>query len=427
MAEPYRVLVFPCGSESALEIHAALWANVNVTLMGASSRDDHGRFVFAHYHTLPYLQEADFLPALNRLIEKEGINFIFPAHDTVAYVLSEAREQLKAKLLTGNHDAVRLSRYKHELYERVRDTSFVPACYPSIEEAEFPVFIKPSSDEGGKNGHRLQHAGEWEAYRQQREDWIIAEYLPGKEMTVDCFTDRHRALRFIGPRERHRVFGGISVDARTLPVTEEIRHIATTLNDRIGFRGLWFFQMRQDKHGAFKLMEICSRAAGCMNLYRATGVNLPLLAVYDGAEKEITIEPAIASARVERALINRYETSLEYQTLFMDFDDTVLIRNQVNPQAMTLLYQARRQGKTIILITRHAGNIHTTLASYAIHEGLFDRILQPEADRMKAEYMAQEFKPLLIDNAYAERHAALQKGFPALDVDAIPALIDWRV
>jgi hypothetical protein len=41
-----RVLVFPCGAETATEIHQALRYSLHVELFGASSVDDHGRFRF---------------------------------------------------------------------------------------------------------------------------------------------------------------------------------------------------------------------------------------------------------------------------------------------------------------------------------------------------------------------------------------------
>ena len=58
-----RVLIFPCGAESALELHDALAKCVNIETWGASSRDDHGRDVFRDYvETVPYIQQAHFLP-----------------------------------------------------------------------------------------------------------------------------------------------------------------------------------------------------------------------------------------------------------------------------------------------------------------------------------------------------------------------------
>ena len=49
MFERKNILVFPCGSEIALELYRALVHSKHFNLIGASSVDDHGRFVYHNY------------------------------------------------------------------------------------------------------------------------------------------------------------------------------------------------------------------------------------------------------------------------------------------------------------------------------------------------------------------------------------------
>ena len=87
-----NILVFPCGSEIGLEIHYALKDVSFITLIGASSVPDHGKFVYENYREdVPFITDPAFLPALNRIIEEEKIDFIFPALDSVVLMLSENR------------------------------------------------------------------------------------------------------------------------------------------------------------------------------------------------------------------------------------------------------------------------------------------------------------------------------------------------
>lgn len=84
MNKKTNVLVFPCGAESALEIHIALKDVMNMRLVGASGREDHGRMVYENYYgDFPNILEDNFLEELNKLIEKESIDLILPTHDTV--------------------------------------------------------------------------------------------------------------------------------------------------------------------------------------------------------------------------------------------------------------------------------------------------------------------------------------------------------
>ncbi|MEK7317922.1 MAG: carbamoyl-phosphate synthase large subunit, partial [Pseudomonadota bacterium] len=69
MNKKLRVLVFPCGSENAAEIHQALRYSLHVELFGASSVDDHGRFRFERYvGGLPKISDAEFDSTFSRLL-----------------------------------------------------------------------------------------------------------------------------------------------------------------------------------------------------------------------------------------------------------------------------------------------------------------------------------------------------------------------
>ena len=64
---PVNVLVFPCGSEIGLEIHAALRHAKDICLHGASSVSDHGEFVYARYRQIA-AQAGGTLTEVNPLI-----------------------------------------------------------------------------------------------------------------------------------------------------------------------------------------------------------------------------------------------------------------------------------------------------------------------------------------------------------------------
>lgn len=116
---------------------------------------------------------------------------------------------------------------------------------------------------------------------------LILDYLPGKEYTIDCFTDRHGVLRFVGPhRERARILNGISVNS--FPVKDPVfSNMAEVINKNLKLRGVWFFQVKEAKDGELGLMEIAPRVGGTMGLTRNMGVNLPLLTILDAMDTEI--------------------------------------------------------------------------------------------------------------------------------------------
>lgn len=70
-----NILVFPCGSEIALEVHRSLQYSTHFRLIGANSIDDHGRFVFETYiGGLPFVTDPAIIPALRKIILQYNID-----------------------------------------------------------------------------------------------------------------------------------------------------------------------------------------------------------------------------------------------------------------------------------------------------------------------------------------------------------------
>jgi predicted ATP-grasp superfamily ATP-dependent carboligase len=424
-----KVLVFPCGAENAIELHEALSYSVNIEVWGASSREDHGRYVFKNYiGGVPFISEQNFLTNINQIISNYGIDLIFPTHDTIAQYLAEHRSEIRCQVIMANDETTKICRDKKRIYELIADSTFAPRLYSKIEDVEkFPIFLKPRIGEGGKGTHLIKSAEEGIHILSIHPDLLLVEYLPGDEFTVDCFTDRKSRLRFVGARVRSRINYGISVNSKTVPLTPEIMAIAEELNQRLQFRGLWFFQLKKADDQTLKLLEISTRTAGTMCLYRYQGVNLPLLSVYDAMDKDVEILQNEFSVEVDRALFSRFQLGFEYDAIYLDFDDTFICRGEVNPYVLILLYQAASLKKHVYLLTRHEKDIYETLAKARIHEGLFTEICVLTWHQEKYDMIRSTPQAIFIDNSYLERKKVKDKlGIPVFDVDAVSALIDWR-
>lgn len=423
-----RVLVFPCGAENALEIHSALKDVMNIELYGASSRDDHGTYVFRRCRTdLPNFRDAEFLPRFTAMLERDAIDVIIPTHDDLALHLARNRSMWKARVAVPGEEQARIARSKRATYALFADTSFVPKVYPSADAVDrYPVFVKPDEGQGGKGASLVRDAAGLAALG-DLSGMTIAEHLPGEELTVDCFSDRHGALRFTGPRTRARVFGGISVRTATAELTPGIEGIARTIHERMRMRGLWYFQLKRDANGAWKLLEVSVRTAGSMGLYRALGINFPLLTVYDLMDMDVSVTPNTGPMEMDRALYNRFRSDLRFDIAYVDYDETLIKDGHVNWNTMRFVYNARARGKRLRLITKHEGDLAESLREHAIHEGLFEEIIHLRPDERKSDHIRDAARAIFIDNAFKER-AEVQRvhRMPVFDVDAVPALIDDR-
>jgi len=424
-----RVLIFPCGAENAIEIHTALKDAINLEVFGASSRDDHGAFVFKNYiNRVPFIQEDHFLDEFNAILERNKIDVVFPTHDSVSLFFAENLSVIKAKVALPGYKQAYVCRYKNETYQLFVDTAFCPLIYQRKEDViDFPVFIKPIVGEGGKGARLIQDGNDSIFQLQWENDYVLMEYLPGDELTVDCFSDRHGVLRFIGPRKRYRTFNGISVNSFTVPLSKEIKQIAEVINERLQLRGLWFFQVKQNHAGDYKLLEVSIRTAGTMNLYRNLGVNFPLLTIYDLLDYDVEIICNSYYLEVDRALFNRYRASLQYDTIYIDFDDTITKNKLPNPFVMMFLFNAKNNGKRIKVITRHEFDFDQTLHELGIHKSLFSDVIHLDWNSKKYHSIKETDGVIFIDNAYAERSEVHRHlGIPVFDVDAIQSLINWK-
>ncbi|HXC07001.1 MAG TPA: ATP-grasp domain-containing protein [Bacteroidia bacterium] len=418
-----KVLIFPAGEINSIELHDALASCVNIKLYGASSFDRHGEYVFENYISgVPLINAPDFFEKFNALLEEKEIDLIFPTHDTVATFFADNAHRISAKIVAADKATSAVCRDKEKTYALFKDCDFTPKTYPAIDT--FPVFIKPKEGQGSVGARLIKNEQEIPDF--SLAGYVICEYLPGEEYTVDCITDKNGKLAFASPRSRQRIMAGVSVAGKTEQLTPEIQHIAQTLNERLGFSGLWWFQIKKDIQGKWKLLEISTRCAGTMCLTRARGVNLPLLSVYTALGYDIQIEANSYEVIVDRTLISRYKINYAYEYVYFDFDDTLIVNNKVHLKAIWFLYQCRNAGKQVILITKHEKDLAVTMKNFAIPGELFCEIIHLKPEETKADHI-KHHSAIFIDNAYQERKSiARRHGIPVFDVDGLDVLLDWR-
>lgn len=415
-----RVLVFPCGSENAGEIHQALRYSVHVELHGASSADDHGRFRFSRYHAgLPRIDHPDFDEAFGSLLRTLGIDMVYATHDSVMEYLAQRAAGLDVYLVNGDPRTVEVARRKSETYRLFADCDWAPRVYASADAVTaWPAVVKPDQGQGGQGVAVAVDRQQLGLFAAGVQEPVYMEHLPGDELTVDCFTDANRELVWIGPRSRERVRAGISMRSRRIEPDAALRGIASDINARLALRGPWFFQVKQDRAGRWKLLELSCRVAGTMVAQRAWGVNLPLMAVQDYLGRKLRTLPNPAVTLVDRSIVTRAQLAVEYHTVFVDLDDTLIIDGAAVGTVLAFLYQAVADGKRLVLITRHAYDVVQTLADARIAPNLFDEIIHLRAGESKAGFVTPG--SIFIDNHFPERwDVATATSVPVLDVDAL--------
>lgn len=423
----FKVLVFPCGSEIGLEIHGALKYCKDVELYGVSSVSDHGEFVYARYRQIDaQVGSADFIDQLNELVDEWQIDWILPAHDSVILRLAEERGRLAAPAVVPGVELARICRNKNATYAHLAGCDFVPEAVVGLA-AEYPIFAKPAVGQGSQGAERVDDAFRHRQLLDCGIEYVFSEYLPGEEFTVDCIADAEGGLLMASPRQRARVKSGISVRTQPADLGEEVESIARQLAEVFRFKGAWFFQLRRARNGRLKLLEVAPRIAGSMGLSRSLGINYPLLSLYAHAGLAFSVIAQRHPILMDRALKNCFRVELDFDRVYLDLDDTLILRGQVNALLMALIYQWQARSVEVVLITRHASCPRETLERFRIAPQLFAGIIHIQDGSPKSAAIDRPDRAIFIDDAYRERlDVSRTLGLPVFDLDAIEQLLDWR-
>ena len=421
-----RVLVFPGGTEIGLEVRAALAHRRDIELFSAGvDGPGHARFAFRTHDVVPDVREGGWIEPLNRVISSRGIDLVIPAHDDAVLALAENADAIDALVVGSPVETCRVARSKRATYRALSGVVPVPRVHDDPGRIDaFPVFAKPDRGQGSTGARIVRDRAEL-ALALADGSGLVTEMLPGDEHTIDCFSDRERGLLFAGPRRRVATRSGISVHG--VPVDDpELQDQARRIAGRLAFHGAWFFQTRRDAHGVHRLLEVAPRIAGTMALHRALGVNFPLLSVYEALRLPVGIHVNDVRVEIDRALVNRYRHDLRYSTVYVDLDDTLVVRGRVDAGLVAFLFQSLNEGRRIVLITRHAGDLDGLLGRLRL-VGLFDAVVRVAGHEEKADHIVEP-DAILIDDSFRERRIASERlGIATFDSDTVEMLRDDRV
>ncbi|ATW28604.1 hypothetical protein DCMF_13730 [Candidatus Formimonas warabiya] len=410
-----------------MEIYRAACNSIHFRLIGGSSTYDHGRFVYKnHIDGIPFITDSSddsFINDFNAILEHYHIDYIYPSMDGVVYKLAEFSQRLAATLIAPDFFTTSVCRSKRKTYDLFKHILVVPKEYMSPDEVEsFPVFLKPDVGQGSAGTQVARDMDQLKFYLKQNPSLMILEYLPGKEYTVDCFTNRAGRLVFVGGRDRKRIKSGISINA-TQAYHDQFFFVAEKINSLLHQKGGWFFQLKENARGELSLLEVAARIAGTSTFFRGKGINLPLLTMFtfNGQQIDDVLENKY-DLELDRALYNRFRIDLKYSHVYLDYDDTVVIDGQVNPLMIAFIFQCLNEQIPVHLITKHEKDIQAELEQKRLTH-LFDEIIHLQ--RSEEKYVRiQERDAIFIDDSYNERRKVFEnKGIPVFDTHMLECLL----
>lgn len=419
-----RVLVLNCGTLASTDINMALRDNKEFEIWGASTNKNHGVYVYKNYiDDIPNISDPNFIDILNKKIKEYDFKFILAPHEDLAVFLQKNSDKINATIVCSKYETALLCRYKSKTYKKLEKYDFVPKTFKFEEVKEFPVFMKKDTDQGARHAYKIDNSEEL-ANHVHDEDMIICEYLPGEEVTVDCFTNKNGKLLFCNPRVADRILAGIDVHARRIELSEEIENIAKGINKEIEFRGYWFFQIKKDVNGKFKLLEIATRLPGAFSLSRCLDVNLPLLALKDFDGQDVEVSFNNISIEADKQFFGKYSLGIEYDTVYIDFETCFESQEKINTMLMMYIYQLANKKIVKNLLTENKEKAVAFLKQHTTCPKIFENIIEISREKFIDELKGNCI--LLSNDEKLKENVRKNKNIACFSNNIIEALIDWR-
>jgi carbamoyl-phosphate synthase large subunit len=249
-------------------------------------------------------QEDQYLAALNRLIERHGLDFVYPNNSLEIDVLARRRADLKARVFLPSTRALAIANSKWETWQVLQAAGLpVPATrlleHADDLEAAFrelpgrPLWVRGAGIPGKGIGVASlpcpdqEVARQWVRYWQGWGGMIVSEYLPGDNLTWMGVWDQGRLIASQGRKRIAYVIPHVSPSGIT--GAPAVSHTVTDARlDQLGeravlaldpaFTGVAFVDFKGDAANQPRITEInAGRFGTTCHFYTAAGFNFPAL------------------------------------------------------------------------------------------------------------------------------------------------------
>ena len=283
-----RVMVTGAGGPAAVSVMKSLGTDPSVSLIAA----DMDPWASGLYLVGP--EARTLIPAglargfaeavLARCIAM-GVDVLIPTVDAELRPLGRARADFTRagiEILLAPDDALDATLDKLVLAERCAGKVRVPRTErldkaTDRESWTYPVIVKPRTGSGSRDISLVESA-EALAALEPSDEFLVQEYLPGEEYSVDVLADATGHVVAAVPRVRERVDSGVSVAGRTMH-DAELERMGAAVATATGLTYIANVQFRRDAAGRPALLEVNPRVPGALPLTVASGVDMPRMAL----------------------------------------------------------------------------------------------------------------------------------------------------
>ena len=120
-----------------------------------------------------------------------------------------------------------------------------------------------------------------------------------------------------------------------------------------------------------------------------------------------------------------FDFDYDIKTAYIDYDDTLVHSEGVDPEIIGLIYQFKGEGVQLVLLTRHAHDLGEDMRRHCLSADLFDEVVHIQDETQKSAHIDPD-DAIFIDNSFAERREVQKKlSIPVFDVEGAQVLKRW--
>lgn len=216
--------------------------------------------------SVPLIEDPDYVPALQRLVEEHDVGAIVPLTDLDIDVLAHARAdgRLPQALVPDPRIAEQTyDKYACHLLLQEHGLPSPPTVRSDqVDAASYPAMVKPIHGSGARNIFPARDAAQAAFFVDYIDEPVMLQRLmDGPELSIDCLSDRDgRCLNAI-PRTMLESRGGESIKG-TVVDDAELVDLGRRVVEAFGVRGPATVQVFRDKDIGLGITDVNTRFGG---------------------------------------------------------------------------------------------------------------------------------------------------------------------
>ena len=283
-----------------------------------------GKGLCAFFHCIPKAQDKMFIPTILNIVKDHNIDLIIPlVTKELEYFSSHIVdfENLDCHVVVNSIENLNICNDKNLLLQKISEaqlltpkftavttSSDLTAAAASLNYPKDTICIKPSQSNGMRGFRILDNSvNKAELFWNEKpnntystlpdlietlgdtfREILVMEYLPGDEYTIDCIAHKGKAILIL-PRKRIKMNNGISIRGKFVNHKEIIDYCEKIIS-LFQLHGPVGIQLREDRNGIPKMLEINPRLQGTTVATEGLGINIPELIINQALGNEPVVD-----------------------------------------------------------------------------------------------------------------------------------------